>query len=90
MCTWQRFMCAQLPDGDNEGVQALALALGVELSQDDGVVRRLPNCNGSRTQHRNTVRHTHTLSLSSEITSLHHALENQTDPTGCHPNHTDL
>lgn len=44
-------MCAQLPDGDNEGVQAFALALGVELSQNNGVVRRLPNCNRSSSQH---------------------------------------
>lgn len=29
--------------------------------------------------------HSHTQSLSSEITSSHHALENHTDPTGCHP-----
>lgn len=30
--TWQRFMGAQLPYGNNEGMQAFALALSVELS----------------------------------------------------------
>lgn len=42
--TWQRFMGAQLPYGNNEGMQPLALALSVELSQNNGVVRRLSHC----------------------------------------------
>lgn len=47
--TWQRFMGAQLPYGNNEGMQPLALALSVELSQNNGVVRRLSHCrSGSR------------------------------------------
>lgn len=33
---------------------------------------------------------THTQSLSSEITSSYHALENQIDLTGCHPHRTAL
>lgn len=56
ICTWQRFMCAQLADGDNEGVQAFALALGVELSQNDGVVWCLPNCNRNSQTHLHTYR----------------------------------
>lgn len=36
--TWQRFMGAQLPYGNDEGMQSFALALSVELSQNNGMV----------------------------------------------------
>lgn len=42
--TWQRFMGAQLPYGNDEGMQSFALALSVELSQNNGMVRGLSNC----------------------------------------------
>lgn len=43
-------MGAQLPYGNNEGMQPLALALSVELSQNNGMVRRLSNCKRSGSQ----------------------------------------
>lgn len=43
-------MGAQLPYGNYEGMQAFALALSVELSQNDGMVRRLSNCKSSGSQ----------------------------------------
>jgi len=48
--TWQRFMGAQLPYRNNEGMQPFALALCVELSQNNGVVRCLSNCKRSASQ----------------------------------------
>lgn len=42
--TWQGLVCALAAEGHDEGVQTVALALRVQLSQHDGMVGRLPHC----------------------------------------------
>lgn len=71
--TWQRLMGAQLPYGNNEGMQPFALALSVELSQNNGMVRRLSNCKRRWSQKENKQSNTYIhrisfLKAGSEIT----------------------
>lgn len=69
--TWQRFVGAQLPYGNNEGMQPFALALSVELSQNNGMVRCLSNCkrNGSQGKKKvNVLIYTESLKAGSEMT----------------------
>ena len=42
--TWQWLVRAHAAEGHDEGVQTVALAPGVQLSQHDGMVGRLPDC----------------------------------------------
>lgn len=46
LVTWQRHVRVHVTDRHNKGMQAVAVSLGVELSQDDGVVGGFPNCKG--------------------------------------------